>query len=142
MEKPRVGLSAIMRQGGKVLLGKRIGAHGEGAWAFPGGKLEPGEDFYSCLVREVFEETGMKVGLITKHPCAVTNDVFEEENQHWITLFYKTLHYSQVPKVMEPNKCKEWRWFDWQKMPSNLFLPVKNLVHRGYDPYREAQLEL
>jgi mutator protein MutT len=30
-------------------------------WAFPGGKLEPGETPAEAAVREIFEETGYKV---------------------------------------------------------------------------------
>ena len=32
-------------------------------WSFPKGKLDPGETFEQCAVREVFEETGFEVKL-------------------------------------------------------------------------------
>jgi len=31
------------------------------AWGMPGGKLDPGEDFTQAAIREMFEETGIKV---------------------------------------------------------------------------------
>lgn len=31
-------------------------------WTFPGGKVEPGERFKDCVIREVYEEVGIKVG--------------------------------------------------------------------------------
>jgi 8-oxo-dGTP diphosphatase len=56
MEKrPAVGVAAIVTKNGKVLLGKRKGAHGEGSWAFPGGHLEFNESIEDCAKREVFE---------------------------------------------------------------------------------------
>jgi 8-oxo-dGTP pyrophosphatase MutT (NUDIX family) len=42
-----------------VLLGRR--ADGRPQWAFPGGKIEPGEGIEAAAVREVLEETGLRV---------------------------------------------------------------------------------
>jgi 8-oxo-dGTP pyrophosphatase MutT (NUDIX family) len=35
--------------------------HDPGAWGYPGGDLEPGEDFRAAAVRELEEETGLVV---------------------------------------------------------------------------------
>lgn len=52
--------AAILVEGGKVLLTQRkAGAHLEGAWEFPGGKVEPGEDPREALRRELSEELGL-----------------------------------------------------------------------------------
>jgi hypothetical protein len=32
------------------------------------------------------------------------------------------------PIVMEPDKCVEWKYFDMDKLPDNLFLCFKNFV--------------
>ncbi len=42
-KRPKVGLGVLIFKDGKVLLGKRKGAHGEGTWCPPGGHLEFGE---------------------------------------------------------------------------------------------------
>ena len=34
-----------------------------GLWDLPGGKMEKGETFEECLVREVYEETGLTINL-------------------------------------------------------------------------------
>jgi 8-oxo-dGTP diphosphatase len=39
--RPFVGICSLVIKEGKLLLGKRKGAHGEGEWALPGGPLEP-----------------------------------------------------------------------------------------------------
>lgn len=61
----------------KFLLGQRLGSHGAGTWALPGGHLEFGESFESCAAREVLEETGLVVGGIEF--LTATNDVMPLE---------------------------------------------------------------
>jgi ADP-ribose pyrophosphatase YjhB (NUDIX family) len=56
-----------------------------GQWAFPGGHLEYGESFFACAEREALEETGIVVK--AEKVAAVTNDVFDAENKHYITIF-------------------------------------------------------
>jgi 8-oxo-dGTP diphosphatase len=52
--------AAIAISEGKVLLTRRsAGQRLAGLWEFPGGKLEPGEDAQTCIVRELQEELGV-----------------------------------------------------------------------------------
>ena len=60
-ELPKVGVGVIVVRDGKVLLGKRRGAHGEGSWSFPGGHLEFNELLEICAKREAKEETGLEI---------------------------------------------------------------------------------
>ena len=46
---------------GRLLLIKRGHEPGAGLWSLPGGRIEPGETDQQALVREVLEETGLRV---------------------------------------------------------------------------------
>jgi len=59
-EKPPVSV-AIITDGGKVLMARRRASEGEISWVFPGGAIEAGESPEQAAVREVDEETGLKV---------------------------------------------------------------------------------
>ncbi|OAP64355.1 hypothetical protein AYL99_00327 [Fonsecaea erecta] len=61
----------------KFLLGQRLGSHGAGTWALPGGHLEFGESLEECAAREVREETGLEVDEIEF--LTATNDVMPFE---------------------------------------------------------------
>lgn len=64
-EKPKAPVivaAAVLIADGRVLLSQRkAGTHLEGAWEFPGGKVEAGEDPRAALVRELREELGIEV---------------------------------------------------------------------------------
>ncbi|MFD9464336.1 NUDIX hydrolase [Streptomyces sp. NPDC060027] len=59
-EKPPVSVAIIVDQG-RVLMARRRAAEGEISWVFPGGAIEAGESPEEAAVREVDEETGLKV---------------------------------------------------------------------------------
>lgn len=123
----------IVIKEGKVLMGLRKGAHGEGTWSFPGGHLEFGETLKQCALREVGEEVGIEIANL-RHG-EYTNDVFEKEDKHYITLYIVADWIAGEPKVLEVDKCEKWAWFSWDDMPENVFLPIENLKKLGYNPF-------
>jgi 8-oxo-dGTP diphosphatase len=46
---------------GRLLLIRRGQEPGRGLWSLPGGRVEPGETDHQAIVREVAEETGLRV---------------------------------------------------------------------------------
>jgi 8-oxo-dGTP diphosphatase len=58
---PLVGVAGVVVRGGDVLLIRRGREPMLGAWSLPGGLLEVGETITEGIVREVFEETGVRV---------------------------------------------------------------------------------
>lgn len=134
-ERPKVGIGVCVIKDNKVLYGKRKNAHGEGSWCFPGGHLEFNESIEECAIREVLEETGIHIKNIRMGPF--TNDIFKEEGKHYVTLFVIVDYDYGDVKVMEPDKCEEWGWFEWDKPPQPLFISSQNLIKQGYNPFKE-----
>lgn len=131
-ERPKVGVGVCIIKNGKVLLGQRFGAHGEGSWSFPGGHLEFGESWEDCAKREVYEETGLKISDPKFITC--TNDVFVSENKHYVTVYMKAVLEKGEPKVLEPDRMVKWEWFDWDNLPEPHFLPLDHLLETGFRP--------
>ena len=130
---PKVGVGVIVRRSGRILLGCRKGAHGAGTWQFPGGHLKYGESVEECARRELREETGLLLEELQLGPY--TNDIFEEANRHYITLYAIGDLLEGDAELREPGKCEVWRWFEWSALPQPLFLPIRNLLKLGYDPF-------
>jgi len=125
----RVGVATIIVREGSILLGERIGSHGAHTWATPGGHLEVGESIKDCAKRETFEETGLIVDSIKN--LGFTNDVFEKDSKHYVTLFVLAYCRDGEPQLTEPDKCKEWKWFKLDDLPSPLFLPLTNFLNEN-----------
>jgi 8-oxo-dGTP diphosphatase len=61
---PLPGVVVLVEREGQVLLGRRsTGGYGAGKWCLPGGFVEFEEDFLSAGIREVREETGLRIGV-------------------------------------------------------------------------------
>jgi 8-oxo-dGTP diphosphatase len=58
---PLLGVGGIVFAGEKVLLVERGNPPLEGLWSLPGGLVETGERLEDAVVREVLEETGLRV---------------------------------------------------------------------------------
>jgi 8-oxo-dGTP diphosphatase len=135
----KTGVAAMVSRGNLILMGKRINPrHGDGTWCFPGGEREAGETLRACAIRGIAEETGLKENvnfrLLSDSPVAMTNDDFDDK-QRWRTFYMRAEMIIGEPKVTEPEKFYGFKWVKWGEMPTPLFLPVKNLILRGYNPF-------
>ncbi|MBU6323698.1 MAG: NUDIX domain-containing protein [Patescibacteria group bacterium] len=141
MEKrPQIGIGVmIQNEKCEVLMGLRKGSHGAGEWAFPGGKLEFGETAQETARREAREEVGLEVGDLALISVADEMRYLESDGKHFVNLTFRARAYTGEPRVMEPEKVAEWRWFPLSALPKDVFessaLALRNLEEgRLYRP--------
>ncbi len=125
--RPLVGVGVIIIKEGKILLGKRRNAHGEGSWAPCGGHLEFGETVEQCAQRELTEEMGIKA--LSFRLSTWTSNVINK-HRHYVSLFVFVEQFEGEPKLMEPDKCEGWTWFDLDTLPSPLFPTFKTFIEK------------
>lgn len=130
--KPRVGVGVLIQnKKGEVLLGERIGSHGEGEWCFPGGHLDFGETIFETAKRETREETGLDVSEFELISLADELRYIKADNKHYLNIGIKAKYAGGEPKVCEPDKCKEWQWFNLDNLPGKM-LEGTQLVIRNF----------
>lgn len=122
---PRVGIDVLIFKDGKVLLGKRKGAHGAGEYSFPGGSLEMMESYAECATRETMEECGIKINNIRFN---FTANSFHFNPRHYICIGLIADWESGEPVVMEPDKCESWNWYALDALPEPMFIYCKLAV--------------
>ncbi|WP_298441708.1 NUDIX domain-containing protein [uncultured Ferrimonas sp.] len=119
--RPTVGVGIILqRQDGKVLLGKRKNAHAP-YWSIPGGHMEAGETFEQTAIRELQEETGVRLDAVTV--IGLTNNLatFAAEGLHSISVCVYARYQGQLITNREPDKCEGWHWFEPTALPQPHF---------------------
>jgi len=131
---PLVGVSAVVVRDGRLVVGRRRGSHGAGTWAFPGGKIEPGEHPRDVVARELEEETGLRARRIT--PITWTSDLLEHDGAtlHFITLHHRVEVGPGEPVVREPDRAEGWRWVTRDEIPEPVFAPAASLLATGWRP--------
>lgn len=118
----RVGVGVMVIKEGKVLLGKRKNSHGEGDYANPGGHLEYMESFEDCAIRETMEECGLKIKNIKFLNVA---NIKKFTPKHYVHISLLAEWESGEPKVLEPEKCGGWDWYDLDNLPNPLFFQTE-----------------
>lgn len=125
MNKPiRVSCDIFVLRENKLLLGIRKGKYGAGDWGLPGGHLEWGERLIEAATRELTEETGLQ----SQDLAFYTFTDEPREDEHYIHFAFITKIFTGEPKVMEPDRCEKWQFFDLNEIPDNLFNPHRQLI--------------
>jgi 8-oxo-dGTP diphosphatase len=121
-----VGVSVLVQKGDRILLEKRAHAHGAGTWGPPSGHIDYGERPEQTATRETQEETGVSINNL-KFRC-ITNDVFEKDQKHYITLWFQADYVAGEAKLKAPDEESEVGWFALDALPQPLFLPLQHLI--------------
>ncbi len=127
----RIGIGVMILNENKILLGHRAknkkdtgGIFEVDCWTLPGGKQEYHETFLEGAKREVKEETNLDIDDLALF--GAVDDI--QSDRHYITLHVIAKRYNGEPQVMEPTKEDEWKWFDLDDLPKNLYSPSKKFI--------------
>ncbi|HEX3344833.1 MAG TPA: (deoxy)nucleoside triphosphate pyrophosphohydrolase, partial [Polyangiaceae bacterium] len=119
--KTVVVAAAVLVEAGRVLLTQRkAGTHLAGAWEFPGGKVESGEDPREALRRELGEEIGLEatVGEIVD----VTFHRYEDADKAVLLLFFDaTRGEGSEPRALD---VAAFKWAEAGELRSEDFPPA------------------
>lgn len=99
----------IYDEDGLVLLLQRHSDDlGGGQWGFPGGRFEAGEDAEACVLREVYEETGVKLSDSKK---LGEHEIKMPHGSVHMTSF-KAVVPGNVTIVLDPEEHHAYAWFN------------------------------
>jgi bifunctional NMN adenylyltransferase/nudix hydrolase len=109
---------SVVIQGGHILLIQRGFSPGKGLWALPGGFINPKERLEDCVIRELIEETKIKVPEIVLRKGITYNEVFDHPDRdlrgRTITMAYLIEldgGNGELPRVKGSDDAKKAKWF-------------------------------
>jgi 8-oxo-dGTP diphosphatase len=140
MKRPSIGIGVLIVRDRKILLSTRLKKYGYGKLALPGGHVEWMEDLRDTAVREVLEETGIRLSKRSVHNLWVySEEVHPKLGKHYVTFYLiAAMPKGQEPMDMEPRKHGKWDWYDPFDLPRNTWRPTKRLCQFGRHGQRGA----
>lgn len=122
-----VGVGAfIVNKNNELLLQKRAVPAEKDHWCIPGGRVELFETLEQTVIREAKEETGLDVKIISI--MGVCNHIIKEENAHWVAASYLCKIEKGEPKIMEPDKASDMKWFSLDNLPEKITITTKKAL--------------
>lgn len=124
-------VDAVVEQSGHILLVKRKAEPGKGLWALPGGHLEMTETLQDGVIRELREETGIKVPVPVLKGSTVATRMFDDPYRSNIgrvvtfASYIKLSNDTSLPRVKGADDAEKAKW-----------VPINEILeHRLFDDH-------
>lgn len=119
----------VLRKSEKILLLKRkkTGYH-DGDYSLIAGHVDPGESFTACIIREAFEEAGVRVDQKDLRCVHVMHRKSKHDSSERVDVFFAANKWQGNIENMEPEKCEDLSWFSIEQLPENMVPCVKYAI--------------
>ena len=111
----------------KILLIKRNTVPFKGYWALPGGRMDPGETVEQTIVREVKEETGLDIAIVSKVGEYVEKGVKDDvDYEYYPTCFVVKSVGGELKK--QDSEIQEIKLFSLNQLPLPLAFEHEEMI--------------
>ena len=117
----------------KVLLIQRAAEPYKGCWAFPGGFLNMDETIEQCAIRELEEETGLKVYDV--HQIGAYSKVDRDPRGRTITVAYLAIIDNPISVLGQDDAAKA-EWWPLSALPQLAF-DHNDIINDAYTLYKQ-----
>lgn len=107
--RPQPAVLAVLLRGDEVLLVRRRNPPNQGAWGYPGGRIEPGEPLAVAALRELKEETGVEAEFL--QVLTTLDSIGEDEDAAWHYVLVVCLCLWTAGEPLAADDALEAAWF-------------------------------
>lgn len=127
-----VAVYVFLEKDGKVLWMRRANTgYRDGYWSLPAGHVEAGESLKQALVREAFEEAGVR---LNEDDLTFIHATYRRSDRTYADYFFKANRWEGEAKIMEPQKCDAMEWIAVDTFLENTIDEVRN----AWEHYRNG----
>lgn len=128
----RSSVCLLLIRDNKILLARRYNTGwNDGNYSGVAGHLEGGETVKQAMVREAKEEADINIDqkdLEVVHTLHLLSEQLDPTYKEYVIFYLSLYRWSGEPKIMEPDKCDELRWFPLGSLPENISPRIKQAL--------------
>lgn len=114
----------------------------QGMWDLPVGKNEPGEPITETAVRELYEETGLRVRPESLKVAHIIHGAWGVEAPNgFLTVVFAAHEWMGEPENREPRKHAQVRWVHADGIPDKFVDTTSSALHRYLDSGQQVSLD-
>lgn len=119
----------LLRKGNRILLHRRCNTgYQDGKYDPISGHLDGNESVVAAMTREAKEEAGL---IIREKDLKVVHVVHRiSSDREYVDFFLEARKWKGTPRIMEPEKCDDMRWFEERRLPKNTIRYVVKVLKR------------
>lgn len=119
----------ILIKDDKILLSRRFNTgYEDGNYSVVAGHLDGNETFIKAMIREVKEEASIDIAAKDLEVAHAMHRKSPPEER--IDFFIKANDWRGEPKIMEPDKCDDLRWFPINNLPANTIPYIRQAIEK------------
>lgn len=115
----------LRKQDEVLLLLRKNTGYLDGYYCLVAGHVENGESAKTAMVREAFEEAGIK---INASDLKLVHVMHRQTDRYNIDLFFECFHWENTITNCEPNKCEALNFFPITQLPNNTVDYIRNAL--------------
>ena len=119
----------VLEKDGKLLMAKRSNTgYMDGMYSLVAGHVDGNETVYQAMQRETKEEINIHILLEDMKVVHVSHRNSNGGEREYIDVYLKALNFSGDIENLEPHKCSDLTWFEFDNLPKNIVPEVKKAL--------------
>ena len=117
----------VLLQENKILLLKRFNTgYEDNKYSFIAGHVDEGETFTQAIIREAYEEAGIK---LIENDLKILHVMHRKsQDSERVDVFFTANKWDGSLDNKEPHKCSELNWFDVDNLPEDIIPYIQEVI--------------
>ncbi|MBI95926.1 NUDIX hydrolase [bacterium] len=127
--RPYFAVYLILEVDGKLLMAKRFNTgYMDGMYSLVAGHVDGNETVYQAMLRETKEEVNIDIIAEDMKVVHVSHRNSNRGEREYIDVYLKASKFSGEIENLEPHKCSDLTWFEFDNLPENIVPEVKKAL--------------